>query len=59
MGIVCVGSCRPFMVLENVIVSQPYRRTGIGRKLMEYIEKYARSVNCNYYIMFVSRANRK
>jgi hypothetical protein len=37
MGIIChdlVGECRPFMVPENVIVSQHYRRRDIGNRLM-------------------------
>ena len=37
MGIIChdlVGECRPFMVLENMIVSQYYRRRDIGNRLM-------------------------
>lgn len=34
MGITCldtVGECRPFMVLENLIVSENSRRKGIGK----------------------------
>lgn len=34
MGIVCqdlVGDCRPFMVIENVVVSSRARRQGIGK----------------------------
>lgn len=61
MGIVCtdlVGECRPFMVLENVIVSEQSRRQGIGEKLVKYIENYARERNC-YYIMLVSLSKRK
>lgn len=56
MGIVCselVGECRPFMVIENVIVSNKYRGGGIGRLLMQYMESIARERGC-YYIMFVS-----
>src|SRR5687768_4075293 len=40
LGIVCrdiLGECRPFMVVENVIVSSEYRRQGIGRSLMHRI----------------------
>jgi len=60
MGIVCqdiVGECRPFMVIENVIVSRRYRRRGIGKRLMRKIEEIARERNC-YYIMFVSKSQR-
>lgn len=61
MGIVCtdiVGECKPFMVLENVIVSEKSRRRGVGVKLVEYIENCARNRNC-YYIMLVSLAKRQ
>jgi ribosomal protein S18 acetylase RimI-like enzyme len=61
MGIVCqdiVGECRPFMVIENVIVSRRYRRRGIGKGLMRKIEKIARERDC-YYIMFVSKNQRE
>lgn len=61
MGIVChdlVGECRPFMVIENVIVSRGARRQGIGKLLMIEMERIARERNC-YYIIFVSGAQRK
>ncbi|GGH27322.1 GNAT family N-acetyltransferase [Paenibacillus segetis] len=61
MGIVChdlVGECKPFMVVENVIVSQRARRMGIGKKLMIEIETIARSRDC-YYMIFVSGEQRK
>jgi len=61
MGIVChdlVGACRPFMVIENVIVAGNYRGKGIGRKLINAIEEAGRTRNC-YYAMFVSGMKRK
>lgn len=61
MGIVCydiVGECRPFMVIENVVVSRHMRRQGIGEELMKSIETIAREINC-YYIIFVSGGQRK
>jgi GNAT superfamily N-acetyltransferase len=61
MGIVCsdiVGDCRPFVVLENLIVSEKARGLGIGKMLVNYIEERARERNC-YYIMFTSLAKRK
>lgn len=36
MGIVCqdlVGDCKPFMVIENVVVSARARRQGVGKNL--------------------------
>lgn len=61
MGIVCsdtVGECRPFMVLENMIVSPQSRRQGVGKKLMEYLEAWAREQNC-YCIMLLSHVRRQ
>lgn len=61
MGIICtdiVGECQPFLVLENVIVNKKCRRQGIGGKLIQYIENWARERNC-YYIMLVSLIQRK
>lgn len=61
MGIVCidtVGRCRPFMVLENLIVSERYHRLGIGKRLVENLEKTARERNC-YFIMLMSLMKRK
>jgi GNAT superfamily N-acetyltransferase len=61
MGIVCndiVGECKPFMVLENVIVSEKSRRQGLGLKMVNYIENCAKERNC-YYIMLVSLIKRK
>ncbi len=61
MGIVCndiVGECKPFMVLENVIVSEKSRRQGLGLKMVNYIENCAKERDC-YYIMLVSLLKRK
>jgi GNAT superfamily N-acetyltransferase len=61
MGIIChdlVRECKPFMVIENVIVSTRVRRHGIGEKLMIEIESYAKEKGC-YYIIFVSGGQRK
>lgn len=61
MGIVCqdlVGECRPFMVIENVVVSDRFRRLGIGKQLMMNIEAIACEKNCSY-VIFVSGGQRK
>jgi GNAT superfamily N-acetyltransferase len=54
----CVGDCRPFMVVENVIVAAPYRRLGAGRLLLEEIEGRARQRDC-LYVMLVSGPGRE
>ncbi|NUU64112.1 GNAT family N-acetyltransferase [Paenibacillus agri] len=61
MGILCydlVGDCRPFMVIENVVVSSRARRQGVGKKPMVRIEEIARERDC-YYMILVSGEQRK
>lgn len=61
MGIVCqdlVGDCKPFMVIENVVVSSRSRRQGLGKQLMNAMEEIAHERNC-YYIILVSGEQRK
>lgn len=61
MGIVCydlVGECKPFMVIENVVVSSRARRQGVGQKLMAALEVIARERDC-WYIILVSGEQRK
>ena len=52
-----IGACRPFMVIENVVVSDRHRRMGIGRLLMAGIEKVAIEKNCSF-MMLISRIHR-
>jgi GNAT superfamily N-acetyltransferase len=59
-GILCrelYGPCRPFMVVEDVIVDQDHRRRGVGSELMRAIEREALRHDCSY-IMLVTDANR-
>ena len=61
MGVVCYelfGSCKPFMVVENVAVLDEYRRKGIAKMLMLELEKIARDKACSM-ILFVSSEHRK
>lgn len=61
MGIVChdlVGECNPFMVIENVIVTEAYRGQGVGKLLMLEMEHCAVERQCAY-IIFVSGSQRK
>jgi GNAT superfamily N-acetyltransferase len=60
MGIVCeelYGECKPFMVVEDVIVDKRYRREKIGTSLMQELEKLAIERNCSY-IIFVTENER-
>ena len=61
MGIVCydlVGDCKPFLVIENVVVSSRTRRQGVGKKLMQRIEELAKERGC-WYMILVSGEKRK
>lgn len=60
LGIICeelYGDCKPFMVVEDVIVDKHYRRMGIASSLMRELEKIASKNNCNY-IIFVTESER-
>ncbi len=37
---------RPWAIIENVIVDETYRRSGVGRQLMERAISQAREANC-------------
>lgn len=60
MGIICedlYGDCKPFMVVENVVVERDQWRRGIGSALMCGIERCAVDHGCNY-ILFVTDSAR-
>ena len=61
MGIICeelYGECRPFLVVEDLIVDEHCRRKGIGKDLMGELIAYARQQGCGQ-VQFISEANRK
>jgi predicted N-acetyltransferase YhbS len=51
------GDCKPFMVVENVIVAEEYRRMGIANSLMNNIDRVAIENECSS-IMLVSGMHR-
>ena len=60
MGIICgelYGDCKPFMVLENMIVDKEYRNLGVGKALISELEKKATEKNCTQIIL-VTETNR-
>ena len=60
MGVVCYdlcGSCKQFMLIENVAVLPAYRGKGIGKLLMQAQEEFGRKNNCKYIIL-VSESKR-
>jgi ribosomal protein S18 acetylase RimI-like enzyme len=60
MGIVCeelYGQCRPFMVVEDVVVDEGSRRRGVGSQLMRELERRAAGRGCRS-IIFVTEQDR-
>ena len=54
MGVICgelYGDCRPFLVLENMIIDKKYRNRGIGTELIAEMEKRASQRNCTQIIL--------
>ncbi len=54
MGILCeelYGECRPFLLIENIIVDKNSRRNGIGKALLTELEKLAKEKNCTQMIL--------
>lgn len=58
LGICCKCLAVPFLIIEDVIVKDGLRGKGVGRKLMESLDKIAKSNQCAYAIL-VSSAHRK
>lgn len=60
MGIICeelYGECKPFLVIEDVIVDRQHRRAGIGSALMRELERCAADSGCSY-VIFVTETER-
>ncbi len=60
MGIVCeelYGECRPFLLIENLIVDKKHRRKGVARRLLTEMENLARQRNC-WQMILVTEADR-
>lgn len=54
LGICCKGLTMPFLVIEDVIVKDGLREKGIGRKLMQSLDEFAKSKECTYSILVSS-----
>ena len=54
MGVICkelYGDCRPFLVIENMIVDGAGRRKGVGSALLSEMEKQAKERHCTQMIL--------
>jgi len=60
-GIVCeelYEDCKPFLVVENMVVDSAYRKKGIGKALLAELEKRAKAKGCTQMIL-VTETERK
>lgn len=54
MGIVCLNMMadfNSFLVIEAVIVGEEFRRKGIGKGILQYLEREAKSRGCSYLVL--------
>ena len=49
---------QPFALVENVVVSADYKREGIGKSLMDYIEAFCLEQDCSKIMLQTSSQNR-
>lgn len=57
LGVCCKSLAsmgEPFLVIEDVVVKENTRGMGIGKKLMDEADKFAKEKNCNYAILVSS-----
>ena len=54
IGICCKCLAVSFLVIEDVIVKEGVKGKGIGRRLMESLNEFARTKNCAYAILVSS-----
>jgi predicted N-acetyltransferase YhbS len=51
------GECKSFMVVEDVVVDAAHRGQGIGKALMQHVERCAQEQHCSY-IMLITDTDR-
>lgn len=54
LGICCKSLVGSFLVIEDVVVKESLRGKGIGRKLMESLDEFAKTKHCDYAILVSS-----
>ena len=58
-GVICeelYGECKPFLVMEDLIVKKEFRRAGVARALLLQIESIGREHDCSQ-IQFITESN--
>ena len=51
-------TCRPIMIIENVVTHHDYQRMGIGRRMFEEIEAWGKQKNVCYAILCSSMSRK-
>ena len=51
-------SSQPFALVENLVVSSDYKREGIGKSMMDYIEAFCLEQDCSKIMLQTSSENR-
>lgn len=54
IGIVCQALDAPFLVIENVVVDAACRNQGIGKKMFDALDEFAKEKRCQYAILVSS-----
>jgi len=49
---------QPFALIENVVVNADYKREGIGKSMMDYIEAFCLEQDCSKIMLLTSSENR-
>ncbi len=60
MGIICeelYGECRPFLLMDDLVVHNDFRRMRIGTMLLSKLENIGREKQC-YQILFTTEKDR-
>ena len=61
MGIICeelYGNCKPFLVMENLVVHENFRKMKIGSLLLKELENIGKKNECTQ-IVFLTESYRK
>lgn len=48
----------PYGVVENIVVHEDYQSKKVGKKLLDYVENYCKTIDC-HRIMLLSSSKRK
>lgn len=54
IGIVCQALDAPFLVIENVVVDSSCRKQGVGRRIFEALDDFAKENHCQYALLVSS-----